>query len=73
MPDYAWAMQFDLPEVRDAYRKGALDAYESSCVHLDAAQKRAIEQWLVDLAGWTHGDPPVPPSSWAAAEQRNRS
>ena len=59
---------FDDPMAREAYRRGASDAYESACLHVAPAPKRAIEEWLSDLASWKAGDPPEPPHRWGVPD-----
>ena len=57
-------MPIEGPKQRDAYRRGAYDAYESAIVGLAAAEARALEQWLSDLDSWNEGEPPPPPHMW---------
>jgi hypothetical protein len=58
-------MQFDSADERRAYIEGAKAAFESAYVHLDARTCRELEDWINhDLAGWSGGEPPVPPSEW---------
>jgi hypothetical protein len=54
-------MRFYEPDVREAYRRGARDCYESLIATLKAYQAREVEAWLTDLDGWEDGDPPPPP------------
>ena len=58
---------FDDPMIREAYRRGVRDAYESACIHLPPPRRRAMEEWLTTLDLWNGGDPPPPPHSWAGA------
>lgn len=54
-------MRFDEPDVREGYRRGARDCYESAVAGLKARQCREIEAWLKELDAWQDGDPPPPP------------
>ena len=54
-------MRFHEPDVREAYRRGARDCYESLIATLKAGQAREMEAWLRELDGWQDGDPPPPP------------
>ncbi len=51
-------MRFDEPDVRDAYRRGARDCYESVIAGLKPRHERELEKWLVALDSWEDGDPP---------------
>lgn len=53
-------MRFDEPDVREAYRRGAQDCFESLGDHLNARQVRAIESWLQELVAWEGTDEPLP-------------
>lgn len=53
----------DEPKAREAFRQGARDAFESSVIHMDAREKRAISQWLDELDEWHGGEPPLPRST----------
>lgn len=54
-------MRFHEPDVREAYRRGARDCYESLIQTLKVRQAREVEAWLSELEGWEDGDPPMPP------------
>jgi len=54
-------MRFDEPDVREAYRRGARDAYESVAAKLSRSEGRDLKAWLSALEGWEDGDPPNPP------------
>lgn len=54
-------MRFHEPDVREAYRRGARDCYESLAATLKTRHAREIEAWLTDLDGWEDGDPSQPP------------
>lgn len=54
-------MGFDEPDVREAYRRGARDCFDSIANALNRRQAREIESWLDALDSWEHGDPPQPP------------
>lgn len=54
-------MRFDEPDVREAYRRGARDAYESAAAGLRRSEARKVEAWLNELDGWQDSDPPAPP------------
>jgi hypothetical protein len=54
-------MGFDEPDVRDAYRQGARDLYESIVGGMRPRQAREREAWLRELDKWEHGEPPPPP------------
>lgn len=54
-------MEFDEPDVREAYRQGARDCFESVAHALNRRQAREIEAWLDALDGWEHDDPPHAP------------
>ena len=53
-------MRFGDPIVREAYRRGARDAFDSMIVGLSAPDARALEEWLDDLDAWQVGAPPPP-------------
>ena len=55
-------MRFQEPDVREAYRRGARDCYESIVAVLKARQVRELEAWLSDLDKWEDDDPPLPPA-----------
>ena len=57
-------MWHDEPKAREAFRQGAIKAFESCVVHMDARQKQAIAQWLADLEVWNEGEPPAAPVDW---------
>lgn len=54
-------MRFDEPDVREAYRCGARDCYESMILKAESRKSRDIEKWLDELENWQDGDPPQPP------------
>lgn len=54
-------MRFDEPDVREGYRRGARDCYESAVGALKPGKSREIEAWLSELDAWQDGDPPQPP------------
>ncbi len=56
-------MRFDEPDVREAYRRGARDCFESVASGLSSRKARAIEGWLQELEAWEDSDlsPPAPP------------
>ncbi len=51
-------MRFDEPDVRDAYRRGARDCYESVVRGLKPRQARELGKWLVELDAWEDDEPP---------------
>jgi len=54
-------MRFDEPDVREAYRRGVRDLYESVIGAIRSRQAREIETWLRELDAWDDGEPPPPP------------
>jgi len=54
-------MRFDEPDVREAYRRGARDAYECAAAGIRQTEARKIKAWLDELDGWRYSDPPLPP------------
>ena len=52
------------PEVREAYRRGARECYESAIPFVRADTERAILSWLKELDAWEVGDPPKSPQTW---------
>jgi len=60
-------MRYDDSEIREAYRRGAIDAYEAACIHVPAPRRAAVDAWLNDLRDWNRGEPPVPPQRWSEA------
>jgi len=54
----------DEPKAREAFRQGVRDAFESSVIHMDAREKRAITEWLDELDEWQDGEPPAAPVNW---------
>jgi hypothetical protein len=54
-------MRFDEPDMREAYRLGARDCFESMANSLPRRQAREIEAWLKELESWDYSDPPTPP------------
>ena len=56
---------FDDPMIREIYRRGVRDAYESACTYLPPARCRVMEDWLTELDLWHGGNPPRPPYSRA--------
>ena len=61
-------MQYDNCDVRDAYRRGARDAYESVCLHIPANRLRELDSWLSSLEAWQDEEPPIPPHRWPEAD-----
>ena len=57
-------MWFDDLKARDAFRRGAREAYESAFIHMDARHERAVSEWINDLEDWTSGEPPPAPADW---------
>ena len=55
-------MRFDEPDVREAYRQGARDCYESLMTSLKPRDIEKLEAWLSQLDGWEDGEPPLTPS-----------
>lgn len=58
-------MRFDDSNIRDAYRRGVMDAYEAACIHVPATRRVAVDAWLNDLQDWEGGEPPAPPNRWS--------
>jgi hypothetical protein len=56
-------MRFDEPDVREAYRRGARDCFESLVSGLTKRHARQIEAWFKELDGWDYSDPPPAPIS----------
>ena len=54
-------MRYDEPDVREAYRSGAVDLFETIAAVLSARQARDIKEWLQELETWQDFDPPAPP------------
>lgn len=54
-------MRFDEPDVREAYRRGVRDCFESLVNGLPKRQVRQVEDWLKELETWDYSDPPPPP------------
>jgi hypothetical protein len=54
-------MRFDEPDVRDAYRRGVRDFYETITGWVKSHHARQIDAWLGELDAWEHGEPPTPP------------
>lgn len=57
-------MWHDDPKAREAFRRGARQAFDSCVVRMDARQKTAVTQWLDELEEWDIGEPPAAPSEW---------
>ena len=57
-------MWHDDPQVREAFRRGAREAFDSCAIRMDARQKIAVTQWLDELEEWDEGEPPVAPIDW---------
>jgi len=57
-------MTLDDAAVREAYRRGAHDAYESAVPFVDMRRERAILDWFTELDVWTKGEPPPAPVFW---------
>lgn len=58
-------MRFDEPDVREGYRRGARDCYESAVGAMKARRADEIEAWLSELDVWQDDDPPPPPPGLA--------
>jgi hypothetical protein len=58
-------MRFDEPDVREGYRRGARDCYESAVKAMKVRRAREIEAWLNELDAWQDDDPPPPPAGLA--------
>ena len=56
-------MRFHEPDVREAYRRGARDCYESLIATLKDYQAREVGAWLDELDKWEDGEPPLPPDA----------
>jgi hypothetical protein len=56
-------MRFDEPDVREAYRLGVRDCFDSLVSGLTKRQARQIEAWLKELDAWDYSDPPPAPLS----------
>jgi hypothetical protein len=56
-------MRFDEPDVREAYRLGARDCFESVAASLGRRRAREIEAWLKELETWQEEDPPLAPAA----------
>jgi hypothetical protein len=54
-------MRFDEADVREAYRRGARDCFESVVNALTRRHARQIEAWLKELDAWDYSDPPHAP------------
>ena len=54
-------MRFDEPDVREAYRRGARDCFESLANGLAKRRAKQIEEWLKELDTWDYSDPPPTP------------
>jgi hypothetical protein len=59
-------MQYDEQAFREAYRRGAHEAYDSAMIGMEPCHARAIEEWLSDLDAWKGGDPPPAPIHWTS-------
>ena len=57
-------MWHDDPKAREAFWRGARQAFDSCVVRMDARQKTAVTQWLDKLEEWDIGEPPAAPSDW---------
>jgi hypothetical protein len=57
-------MWFNDMKAREAFRRGAREAFESCFVHMNPRQERAVSAWLSELDDWEGGDPPEPPKDW---------
>jgi hypothetical protein len=67
-------MKFADPEIRAAYLAGARATFESMCLELAGPACRELEEWIDgDLAGWTGGEPPPPPSQWQPADESDEA
>jgi hypothetical protein len=54
-------MRFDEADVREAYRRGVRDCFESLVSGLTKRRSRQIEAWLKELDAWEFSDPPPAP------------
>lgn len=54
-------MRFDEADVREAYRRGARDCFESAANGLTRRKAREIEAWLKELDTWDYSEPPPAP------------
>jgi hypothetical protein len=54
-------MRFDEPDVREAYRRGVRDCYETLGSGLTKRRARQFEAWLKELDTWDYSDPPPAP------------
>ncbi len=54
-------MRFDEPDVREAYRRGARDCFESLANGLGKRRAQQIDAWLKELETWDYSDPPPAP------------
>lgn len=54
-------MRLDEPDVREAYRRGARDCFESVAAKLSRRQAHDLEAWLKELDAWDYSDPPSAP------------
>jgi hypothetical protein len=59
-------MQFDHPEARTAFARGAKAAFESVTFYIPTRERNALMAWLEQLDQWQSGDPPAPPDPWKA-------
>ena len=59
-------MTYEDPAARDAYRRGASEAFDCFYGHLPPAKVRELQEWLRDLTAWEGGTPPLSPHNWEA-------
>jgi hypothetical protein len=54
-------MRFDEPDMREAYRRGARDCFDSLVSGIAKREARKIEEWFKELDAWDYSDPPPTP------------
>lgn len=57
-------MWFDDVKAREAFRRGAREAFDSCVIQMDPRQERAVRAWLSELDDWEAGVPPDAPNDW---------
>lgn len=57
-------MWFDDPAAREAFRRGARDAFESCELHMKPSERQAVIAWIAELEDWHGGHPPEAPVDW---------
>ena len=63
-PNKVRHMWHDDAKAREAFRRGAREAFDSCVIRMDPRQKAAVTQWLDELEEWDEGEPPAAPSDW---------